>query len=292
MKKKTYLLHLAFIALLSLASYTVIKTSGSHPGSTAAPGDQTCAASGCHTDASITYDTNTVNHLSISSSDTSYIPGQTYTLTLQVIESHTQKFGFELVALADSNNTNVGTFGLLEPTRTQILNYVSGTDLRYSVSHKTAGTAATGPGTIQWTMKWTAPASNVGNITFWYTTNCTNNNTFATGDMLFLSSFKIHHKDTVTVTGLQKFSQKKNVSMYFNRDLNSLNLNFESDRAQETELIMFDMNGKLVASKKLQVTIGQQEHKVKLPETLSNGAYIVSLSVSGKASATKILIDK
>ncbi len=290
MKKKVALYPLGAIILVLLASSTILKTSGSHPGSAGAPGDLTCAQSGCHTDAVVKHDTNIVNHLLFSGTDSTYMPGNSYTLTLQVNESHTQKFGFELVALSDLNNTNCGTFTLLEPTRTQILNYVNGTDLRYSVSHKTAGTGASSPGVIQWTMKWTAPATNAGDVTFWYASNCTNNDNLATGDYVFLSSFKIKAKDT-TATGVKTEALKKDLSLYFNRDLHSLRLKFESDRNQESELIMFDMNGKLVLSKPLRVVIGMQELSIRIPDNLASGAYIVSMNIAGKATATKIWID-
>src|SRR5436853_3611337 len=95
-------------ALIFMASYTVLKTSGSHPGSTGAPGDLTCSQFGCHITASVTQDSGLVNKLLFSANDTTYLPGNSYTLTLQVTDSHCQKFGFELVALKDSTDTNIG----------------------------------------------------------------------------------------------------------------------------------------------------------------------------------------
>src|SRR5688572_20708998 len=97
------------LSLIVFANYTVLKTAGSHPGSTGAPGELTCAQASCHTDAQVSQDFGTVNNLIYSDPNAEYIPGQSYTLTLQVTKALVSKFGFELNALEDLATTNIGT---------------------------------------------------------------------------------------------------------------------------------------------------------------------------------------
>jgi hypothetical protein len=294
MKSKRYILiSSTAVALLLLASGTIYKTSGTHPGSTGAPGDQTCAVSGCHSDAVINQDSGIVNQLLFSSNDTTYIPGNVYTLTLQVTESHTQKFGFELVALEDSSDTNTGTFAILETTRTQQVSHLNGTsDVRYSMTHKTAGTLTTSTaGAIQWRMQWTAPSTNVGTITFWYTTNCTNNDGFETGDYLFLSSFQIKPFTPPNPVGMKEQAKNKNLNVYYDRELQAINLRYASDRSQNGEVIIFDSNGKLVLEQSIHSNAGDQTQKLRMPNTLAKGTYIVKVSLAEKTLVTKLLVD-
>lgn len=299
--KKTIFLLSVVVSMLVLASYTIFKTSGAHPGSTGAPGDLTCAQSGCHVTASVTQDSGLVNTLLFNSIDTTYTPGNSYTLTLQVTKAAIQKFGFELVALKDSTNTNIGNFTLIESTRTQKINHLAGGgDLRYSMTHKTAGTSTTTPGAIQWKMKWTAPATNVGTITFWYTTNCTNNNGLNTGDQLFLSHFQIRPfvpqdttgNDTTVVTGLGRYQLKNDLRVYQDEQTDYLSVNFASYKQQPGNLMIYDVAGKLILEKELQLVPGHNLEKVKLPENCCDGAYLVKLLTDDKLYSNKIILEK
>src|SRR6478735_7589051 len=110
-KKLISILSLSGLVVLGLNLTTYKKTAGSHPGSTGAPLDQTCAQTGCHIDAQVIPNAITNTTLSFSASDTTYIPGQTYTLTLKAKglgSNPTTKFGFELVALTDKDSLNAG----------------------------------------------------------------------------------------------------------------------------------------------------------------------------------------
>jgi hypothetical protein len=303
MKKKTITLFSVVACVLVMASYTAYKTSGSHPGSTGAPGDLTCAQSGCHVTASVAQDSGLVNKLLFTSNDTTYTPGTTYTLTLQVAKSQISKFGFELVALKDSTNTNIGNFTLIESTRTQKINHMAGGgDLRYSMTHKTAGTSTASPGAIQWRMKWTAPPANAGTITFWYASNCTNNNGFNTGDQIFLSHFQIRPfvpvdtsggNDTTNITGIQKFhADLDRLRAYQDGNSNFLTVNFSSFAEQESKVMLYDVTGKLILTEEVHFVPGHNLEKIKLPVDCCEGAYFVKLAADGRIYTNKIILEK
>lgn len=299
--KKSLLILSVMGCVLLLASYTVYKTSGAHPGSTGAPGDLTCAQSGCHVTASVTQDSGLVNTLIYSQFDSTYTPGNNYTVTIQAMKANISKFGFECVALKDSTNTNIGTFIPIETTRTQKISHMAGGgDLRYSMTHKTAGTTTSTPGAIAWKMKWTAPATNVGTITFWYATNCTNNNGQNTGDQVFLSHFQIRPfipadttgSDSLLTVGIKQFALNSSLRAYQEGNSNYISINFAAYKEQQGQIMLYDGSGKLILEKKMMFVPGHNMERVKLPENCCEGAYIVKVIAENKLYTNKILLEK
>src|SRR5690349_16716184 len=78
--------------------------SGPDPRMTGAPGDQTCARSGCHTGTALNGGGGSA--VLISSQGTSYTPGKQQTLTLTITDSRARLYGFQASARPDNNATN------------------------------------------------------------------------------------------------------------------------------------------------------------------------------------------
>jgi hypothetical protein len=301
MKKRSLVATIFLGCILVCAGYTVLKTSGAHPGSTGAPGDLTCAQPGCHSNALVELDSGLTNNLLFSGSDTTYTPGNSYTLTLQVSRAAIVKFGFELVALKDSTNTNIGNFVPLEGTRTQRISHMApGGDLRYSMTHRTAGTSTSTPGAIQWKMRWTAPPANAGTITFWYASNCTNNNGQNTGDQIFLSHFQIRPfvpadtsgNDTTVTTGIRQFAPDNDLRAYQEGNSQYLSVNFSSYSDQEGRIHLYDVTGKMILEKNITFVPGHNRERLRLPDNCCEGAYFVKVYAGNKIYSTKIILDK
>ncbi|MCS7073268.1 MAG: T9SS type A sorting domain-containing protein [Bacteroidia bacterium] len=149
-------------------------------GVSGAPGENTCLQ--CHGGNPLNHSSGSV--MISSSRGTKYLPGATDTLTITISRSGSPKYGFCLSAQA--NGQSVGTFSLLEPTRTQI-----GTQSgKTYISHRSnAGTSSTGSTTF--TVAWTAPATNIGNLTFYVSANAVNGNGTSSGDFVFTSSLEV-----------------------------------------------------------------------------------------------------
>ncbi len=127
----------------------------------------TCAStnSGCHTPPTgSTYTSNmtyTFYRAGTTTPSTTYQTGQAYDVTVTVTGTGwaSPRYGFELCAQRVSSNVFAGAFSLnalSDAAHTQILqsgNYIT---------HKAAITT-----TNTWHFKWTAPATNVGNISFY-----------------------------------------------------------------------------------------------------------------------------
>jgi hypothetical protein len=288
MKNRFIFISSIVISVFLCASYTILKTAGSHPGSTGAPGDATCASSGCHSDAQVIQNSVGVNTLEYSETDSTFIPGQTYTLTVKVNSPLTEKFGFELSALNNLNNTNAGFFNVLESVRTQTISHTYNNDLRYSVTHEALGTDSLSSGYTEWKMKWTAPTINQGPITFYYATNCTNNDGLESGDKIYLSSFVVK---PVNTTAIDEQQLDKKLRVFFNRDTRSIVMNYTLDYPSHIKISVNDCLGALVYESATSVKSTEQHEKIILSPNYAKGAYVVRLSRNSQIITKKIIVD-
>ena len=112
------------------------------------------------------------NNLTIAGNPTAYALGQTYSLSISATGGSV--YGFEIASVQATGGANAGTF--VAPAGTEITN---GTVLGNSIAflkHNTLSSSGT------WTINWTAPATNVGNVTFYLATLSGNNNNSSSGD--------------------------------------------------------------------------------------------------------------
>lgn len=291
MNKKHLISVVAFLSVFLFANYTVYKTAGSHPGSTGAPLDLTCAKSGCHVDASITLNAVNNNTLTFSSVDSSYVPGQTYSMTVKVkgpVAPVSTKFGFEIGAIKDADSLNVGSFVITNPTRTQIITHPIGNDMRYSVTHKTASTPALSSNYNEWSFNWTAPPTNEGKITFYYATNCTNNNGQNTGDKIYMHTFQIHPS---TVTSVKQIADEYDLKLYYDSDAKEILVSYDLKGNREVQVNAFDNMGKLIYKSPSSKLSGAQKQKISIGNNISKGAYLVQLSIGNQTASKKVIIN-
>lgn len=198
-RKSTLLIALTLFLVVGVN--TIVFTNSAQPpaGHTGAPGEFTCAASGCH-------NTNPVTATSLISFDTAptgglasgYTPGTTYNLfvNLNQLPSNgaTQKFGFEVTVL-DDNDDLAGSFTLSNPGLTTL-----GTTFgREYVGHNTAST------TNAWTFRWVAPAAGTGDVTFYVAANVANGTGTTAGDRIYTQSFTFSEASANPCTNFTAF---------------------------------------------------------------------------------------
>ena len=176
MKVSTLVVTLAFLILLGSLIFAASKphdataNSTSPPaGRTGAPGDAgTCVT--CHSGAGgsgalvmALYDFNPT-----------YVPGQTDTLVIAIGGPGATRWGFELTALKDSDNSAAGTFAPTADLPIQTASESSGG--RFYFGHRSNGAIAPfdpndgtewGFPTGGWLVEWTPPAQGSGNVTFY-----------------------------------------------------------------------------------------------------------------------------
>lgn len=141
---------------------------------TAAPGEQACIA--CH-------DSNPATGTFAIIAPTTYLPGQTYQITVRHINQNSsrKRWGFELTALSGSGAA--GTFGNLS-SFTQTLSQSN----RNYIEHNVLGTFQNQTGGAQWTFNWTAPATNVGTVTLYAAGNQANSDGTEFGDQIYTTT--------------------------------------------------------------------------------------------------------
>jgi Reeler domain-containing protein len=190
---------LALIAAALLSDNRAVRrvnafAEGPNPGHTGAPGELTCATSGCHTGSF----NSGPGQLSIVP-PTSYQPGQTYQVTVmhQTSDSSRRRWGFQLTVLDDASNNKAGNLANLGST-TQVLD--GGPDgTRQYIEHSFNGTFQGQQNGASWTFNWTAPSTDVGPVTFYAAGNEANNDGNNTGDQIYTTSVTI--RPTIVTTG-------------------------------------------------------------------------------------------
>jgi len=182
--RRLKLICVALFTLLGLAYVLVGDTfvpsskafsTGPPPGHSGAPGDLTCTA--CHSGPT------TGGSFTITP-PANYTPGDTYQIVVRHVNGDTSRmrWGFQLTALNDSQ----GMAGSFSPTNglTQI---VEGSGRDY-IEHTLEGTFGGSTTTVAWTFNWTAPPSNVGNVTFYAAGNQANNDGTSSGDRIITAT--------------------------------------------------------------------------------------------------------
>src|SRR5882724_8503088 len=154
-------------------------SSGPPAGYTGAPREEPEACAECH----VPPDAGT-GHISITAPQT-YIPGQTYQIT--VTHSNPDptrlRWGFELTAL-DTSDEKAGDLQSTDGL-TQVLNNAGPDSARQYIEHTAAGTFIGQQNGASWTFNWTAPATDIGVVTFYTAGNQANNDGNTSGDYIY-----------------------------------------------------------------------------------------------------------
>ena len=118
---------------------------------------------------------------------TSYYPGGSYTLTLDV--SGTTKHGFQVTsARASSNTTAAGSF-------TSGTGYGVATQGSFSYARHSS-TSSLG----SWSISWTAPSTALGSVTFYGAGVAANNNFGTTGDQVYAGTYTVTQLPLISYT--------------------------------------------------------------------------------------------
>ncbi|HQR31095.1 MAG TPA: cadherin-like domain-containing protein [Blastocatellia bacterium] len=157
-------------------------------GFTNAPGEGNCT--GCH----YTFALNSgAGKVQITGLPASYVVGQSYTVTVTVSHPTARAWGFELTAL-DPNGTS-STVGTLTPTNSSTTlkrdSSDSGQQRTYLSHNGETGVAQGKTGSNSWAFMWTAPASSIGDVTFYAVGNAANNQISPEDDYIYTTSVKV-----------------------------------------------------------------------------------------------------
>ena len=116
-----------------------------------------------------------------------YTPGQTYdiTVTHATADATRARWGFQLTAL-DAADQKAGAFAPSDD-RTRVLNGEGPFPSREYVEHTSAGTFPGQQGGAGWSFKWTAPAEDLGPVTFYLAGNQADGDGSSAGDNIYFT---------------------------------------------------------------------------------------------------------
>ncbi len=200
-KKSTYLVGLTLFLVFGVNTIVFTNSAQPNAGHTGAPGDiGTCGVSGCHNVNASATTAMILNTVPFDQLATSYNPGQTYNVTINIASlstpaSGSPKDGFQLTVL-DAVGNPAGTLALPANPATVSLTTLTG---RQYIGHKNATS------TQAWTFKWTAPAAGAGAVSFYVAANRTNNSSTSAGDNVYTQVFTVAEGTTNPCTGLNAF---------------------------------------------------------------------------------------
>jgi hypothetical protein len=246
-------------------------------GYSGAPGDGNCTS--CH--GGSTQSGTSKNTLTLTSGSilvTTYLPGVTYNVALTMNPNPSKK-GFEAVAMY-GNNLIAGTTAVVNGGGTSITNN----------RHHHTGTSNTSSN-LAWIWSWTAPSTNVGNITFYVCTMVSDNNGIESGDVVYLSQ---HVIAPAANAGIETaVGNTQNFSAGYSSDKNAVVMDFSSLVSGKMYFNLVDLSGKSVFTYKMgEAQIGDNHEVIALPEDLKSGIYVVNMFVGNNPMEQKIMIQK
>jgi hypothetical protein len=238
------------IGLLCLVSFSGGQT-GSFSGS---PGDGGSTCTNCHATGANHGGTPILTNM-----PTAYAAGQTYNINLGINGSNVSKFGFNITAEV-AGGTKIGTWTAGTSTRLR-------TDTN-GLTHNSSGNSSN-----NWDLSWTAPASNLGPVTFYYATLQANNANGNGGDqMVSGQSSAILTNNEELISSFQLFPTHA---------IHEVTIQLvNSDKAH---LVIYNMNGQSVFQRNL-----ERQNKIDVT-SLSTGVYISQVMVNNKISIQKFI---
>ena len=250
-----------------------LKSTAAHESSTGAPGELTCAQSGCHETSEIQRD-DTTNALLFSDADSTYGDSMEG-VTLRVRRKDCKKFGFQIVCL-DTLMKNVGSWVLLNKERVQmqLADFsVPGATGRKYLTHTYKGTIPQSTGEIFWEFSWLPPLNGYkGAVTFYVMTNCTNNDNTNSGDALYASKHTLRHQSSAT--SLTEEIKHQIISFQTTQGTWSLPLPI-NERMKSLEIC--DLSGKHLSC--TWESKGQSEIEISLENQRYHGLVMIKMSM-------------
>jgi hypothetical protein len=238
---------------------------------TGAPGEENCTS--CH--GGTTQSATGNIDITFSGAGNEYIVGQTYTFTLSIATG--AKNGFQATIL-DNTDTKAGTF--TSGTNYSVTTFAGREYARHNAS----------VGVTSWTINWTAPAADMGDLTLYFAFNKSNNMSNSSGDIIYLGQFNIASAAFNTITEHEKTDQQ--IVMWYDQIAGSLNYNFTLQESADIMLNVQDLSGKLIFQQKPGIhAAGEYQSNILLTEKPQSGIYIVSLFVDNQVFNRKIYID-
>ncbi len=282
--KKTITLTLASVITLTFMSFDILNDDG-RAGATGSPNEPACNAASCHTTNPLNSGGGSVTISSPTLGNT-YTPGQTYTINVTVAKTGINLFGFAMEALT-STGTNAGNLVITNSAQTILKSATVVGQSRKSVVHKLNAGATSNSHVF--TFNWTAPATNIGNVTFYAAGNAANGNGFSSGDFIYTTSQVI---TPAIVSGIAENNTTDfQFSAFPNPTTDKINVSYSLTENATVSAQLISLNGKVISTFfKEQQNAGKNEMVLTIDPSVARGLYLLALNVNGNRTLKKIIV--
>jgi hypothetical protein len=274
---------LAFTIITSLALFVFTSISYSNRnfapvGNTNAPGENTCAKSGCHS--SFPVQGNLSSRITITvdgvemDENFEYTKGTTYNMNF-LINNAKARNGFSLTML-NTNGELIGTLAT-NSNDAQLSNGAAG---KKYVGHTNS------LGVSTWDFQWTAPLDSQL-VTIYSIANLTNNNNATTGDSILTKSFSFTAMADSVSTAIVSRSLTEQVQIINSMNNNGVAFNIDVNEVKYFSCEIIDLNGALVFNKEYLLHSGKQH--IAIPVLGDKGLYFLRISSGSNASTYKFI---
>ncbi len=267
------ILGLLFISFLFMSN-NFGRAAGQNWGNTGAPGDQmagnaprTCIS--CHGTGTtmVTLDIELLNEAG-DIVEEEYEPGVTYDVVVRInpVSGPTPaKYGFQLIALDDTNEMEINTWS--EPASNVKFSLAANTGRTYPEQNSASDSNI-------FNMKWTAPAVGTGPITFYSCGNGVNNNGGTAGDGAACNTLSMQEGEVSSTSNIAK---SFDVSIFPNPASELINLDVEVAKAGEYRIALINAYGNEVNSQFVDFHSGENKTGLRI-EDLPSGMYFLQVS--------------
>lgn len=275
------------VLIVAMTTYK-ITSNGAPMGHTNAPGELTCNRSGCHVGNPLNSGGATLEvDLGLAQG---YVPGMEYPVSVQITQNDRHRFGFQMLALADQDSTNAGSFIVTDSARTKIIDGLQQFTGRQYMTYKFPGTEPFAPGMGKWTFRWKAPQNATGPITFYTAAAVANNDGTDIGDYIYTNALTL---EALPLSIAPASPKHPLAAIYPNPSQGGLQIDYLSKGGTETTFALQDpKSGHTILLAARKDAPGQQHLSLELPDWIPSGSYLFSVRQGTQFESHKLILAK
>ena len=237
---------------------------------TGAPGEGNCTS--CHS-GSIQSPTGIID-VSFSGAGNEYVVGQNYSFTIST--SAGAKNGFQATILS-SENTKAGDF-------TSGANYSITTSSGRQYARHSASVGVT-----TWTVNWTAPAEDAGDLTLYYSFVKSDNMANPSGDLVYLGQFNLQSAVFNSITPYEKTGES--LKVFYDASQKIFKTTFELADTDYVIFQLYSLDGKMITSLNPGLlSAGKYQYELFVDAGLVPGIYAVSVFIGNMVYTHKVVV--
>jgi len=259
-----------------LTAASVFST-GAPSGRTGAPGDLTCADSGCH----VSFPVNSGDGSVVIEGPASFQSGVPVDLVIKASRPSAIRFGFE-ITVQDATGAMSGEWEILEGTQLA--------DFGLAPAYLTHSLAKFGTDNQEWTVRWIPPAAPTGDVTFYAAANTANGDNTNFNDYIYTTSLPVVYAGN-TAIGMESVPTRLVLNApYPNPAREVVTVPFELMTPSSVTVYVYDSLGReQLQTRTEMLSTGPQEMRISV-DALLPGAYSYRVEAGGHSKMGSLTV--